>query len=78
MQVGKKADVFIKLDEYKDIMDIVNLIQQKIKQSRALLHRVEELKAQEDSQLEEWKASLDEVDKRMEFIDKVLLEPETM
>ena len=74
---GKRADLFIKIDEYKDILDIINLIQQKIRHSRELLNKIEELKAQEDTQIDEWRAAIDEVDKKMNFIDKVLLEPET-
>jgi len=74
---GKRADLFIKIDEYKDILDIINLIQQKIRHSRELLNKIEELKAQEDSQIEEWRGAIDDVDKKMTFIDQVLLEPET-
>lgn len=74
---GKRADLFIKIDEYKDILDIINLVQQKIRHSRELLNKIEELKAQEDSQIQEWKMAIDDVDKKMIFIDQVLLEPET-
>ncbi|MFH1053316.1 MAG: hypothetical protein V1740_02755 [Candidatus Woesearchaeota archaeon] len=78
MNPSRKADVFIKIEEYKDILDIINIIQSKIKHARGVLNRVNELKNQEDSELEDWKISLDEVEKRIEFIDKVLLEPETL
>jgi len=78
MDLGKKANVFIKIEEYKDILDIINIIQHKVKQSRQLLHNINELQNQEDSELREWKVALDEIERRMEFIDKVLLEPETL
>jgi len=78
MEASKRAHVFIKIDEYKDTMDIINLIKQKVKQSRAILYKINELNNKEDAELEEWKSSLDEVDKRIEFIDKVLLEPEQL
>ena len=78
MEPSRKAHVFIKIDEYKDTMDIINLIKQKVKQSRAILYKINELNNQEDSELNDWKESLDEVEKRIEYIDKVLLEPEQL
>jgi tetrahydromethanopterin S-methyltransferase subunit G len=78
MEASKRAHVFIKIEEYKDTMDIINLIKQKVKQSRSILYKINELNNKEDAELEEWKSSLDEVDKRIEFIDRVLLEPEQL
>lgn len=78
MEPSKRAHVFIKIEEYKDTMDIINLIKQKIRQSRAIMYKINELNNQEDAELQEWKESLDEVEKRIEFIDKVLLEPEQL
>ena len=74
---GKKGmTVFVKIDEYKDIMDLVNLMRSKIQQARYVLNRIAELKKQEDDELEAWSSELDNVEERIDIIDKRLTEPE--
>jgi predicted nuclease with TOPRIM domain len=67
--------VFIKVDEYKDIIDMVELTQEKVKEARALLEKLNELKAEEDAELEAWNNSLNAVDKKLDFVDRSLFEP---
>lgn len=74
---GKKdMVVYVKLDEYKDIIDIVNLIRTKIKQARYLLDKITELKKQEDTEINTWSSELDSVEEKLGVIDKTLTEPE--
>jgi len=53
-----EAPVFVKIDDYKDILDILELINE------------------EDSELELWKSTLNEIERKVENIDRTLLEPE--
>ncbi|MBN1503153.1 hypothetical protein JW930_06410 [Candidatus Woesearchaeota archaeon] len=71
----QEANVFVKLDEYKDILDIIELINEKVKEARTVLGKINDLKNQEDSELEMWKTALDNVDRKVEFIDRTLFEP---
>jgi len=68
--------VYVKLDEYKDIVDIVNLIRTKLKQARYLLDKVAELKKQEDAEIGGWASELDSIEEKIDTIDKTLTEPE--
>lgn len=68
--------VFVKLDEYKDVTDIVNLAREKVQQAKAVLNRIQQLKAQEDSEFESWQNELNEIEGKVEEIDKRLMEPE--
>ena len=70
-----KAPVFVKLDEYKDIMDIVGLMRDKIGQAKFLLDKIAELKAQEDQELAAWAKELEEVEQSLVNVDKSLGEP---
>lgn len=70
-----KAPVFVKIDEYKDIMDIMTLIREKLRQAKFLLDKVAELKAQEDQELATWAKELEDVETRVSSIDKSLFEP---
>jgi hypothetical protein len=70
-----KAPVFVKIDEYKDIMDIMTLMREKLRQAKFLLDKVAELKAQEDQELATWAKELEDVETRVASIDKSLFEP---
>jgi hypothetical protein len=70
-----KAPVFVKIDEYKDIMDIMTLMREKLRQAKFLLDKVAELKAQEDQELATWSKELEDVEARVSSIDKSLFEP---
>lgn len=72
---GTKAPVFVKIDEYKDIVDIMVLMREKLRQAKFLLDKIAELKAQEDAELSTWAKELDDVEARVSSIDKSLLEP---
>ncbi len=72
----KDLNVFIRMDEYNDILDIIALINKKVKDARTVLDKIYDLKNQEDSELESWKTSLDEVERKLKFIDRALVEPE--
>ncbi len=75
MMMEGKAPVFVKLDEYKDIMDIVGLMREKIGQAKFLLDKIAELKTQEDQELAAWAKELDEVEQSLGQVDKSLGEP---
>ena len=70
-----KAPVFVKLKDYKDITDIMELTREKIHQAKVLMERIAELKAQEDRELEAWASELTEVEHKIEEIDRALLKP---
>jgi len=71
----EKAPVFVKLEEYKDIMDIMSLMREKTRQAKFLLDKIAELKAQEDAELATWAKELDDVEQRVSAIDRTLSEP---
>ncbi len=71
----KERNVFIKIEEYNDILDLIALINEKVKEARLILGKLNELKNQEDSELLAWKNSLDEVERKLKYIDQSLFEP---
>ena len=73
----KETPVFIKIDEYKDVLDILHLTKSKIKEARKLIEKINELKNAEDSELMAWHDSIDEIEKSVMFMDKTLFEPES-
>ena len=73
---GKKGMVvYIKLDEYNDIKDLVNLIGEKIKDAKFLLNKVAELKKREDEEIEGLSSELAKAEERTQEIGTILNHP---
>ncbi|MEM4239726.1 MAG: hypothetical protein QXM31_01295 [Candidatus Woesearchaeota archaeon] len=72
----QRAPVFVKVEEYKSILDLLDTVRRKLDQARALLAKVNELKQLEDQQIEAWAKDIDDVDERLSSISKSLLEPQ--
>jgi hypothetical protein len=73
--MNKEKNVFVKIDEYNDILDIISLVNEKVVEARVILGKINELKNQEDSELEAWKTSLDDVERKLRYVDQTLFEP---
>lgn len=73
-----ETQVFVKIDEYKDILRTVGLIKSKLNDAKTTLQKVKELKSQEDAELEGWSSKLGEIEGKIEGIDKILFEPGSM
>jgi len=72
------APVFVKIKDYKDVLEVFELIKDKLKHAKHALREIDELKKEEDSELELWGATLDELEEKVNKIDGVLFEPEGM
>ena len=73
-----QTPVFVKVDDYKDVLDIVDLIKTKLDDAKKVIHQINELKNQEDSELELWYQEVEDITRKVDFIDKTLLEPENV
>ena len=71
-----EAPVFVKIEDYKDILDILELIKNKLNEAKETLGNLNELKNEEDSELELWRSTLNDIERKVENIDRTLLEPE--
>ena len=70
--------IFVKIEEYKDVLDVINMVKAKLEEAKRTLGRINELKNEEDAELELWHATLDEMERKVDFVDKTLFEPETL
>ncbi len=71
-----RMPVFVKIDEYDNVLELVKAIRKRIDEAKETLGRIHDLKNEEDHQLEMWQNSLAEVEKKVDFIDHSLSEPE--
>jgi uncharacterized NAD(P)/FAD-binding protein YdhS len=72
----ERMPVFVKVDEYDDVLNLVKIIREKIDGAKETLLKINDLKNEEDHQLELWQNSLAEIEKKIDFIDHSLNEPE--
>ena len=72
-----EAPVFVKIEEYKDILDILELIKDRLNGAKRTLADINEMKNDEDSELEMWESTLNEIEKNLDSIDRTLFEPES-
>ncbi len=68
--------VFIKIEEYEEVLELVKMIRRKLEDAKTTLLKVNDLKNEEDHQLEMWQNALAEVEKKIDFISQSLNEPE--
>ena len=72
------APVFVKVDEYREILDVLDLIKGKIKEIRDTVGSINSLRNEEDAELAMWNSTINEIEKKIEGIDKMMFEPEQM
>jgi hypothetical protein len=70
--------LFVKVEEYKDILDVINMVRSKLDAAKKTLGKINDLKNEEDAELELWHTTLDEVEHKIDFVDKTLFEPEAL
>jgi len=67
--------VFVKIEDYNDVLDVTNMIKNKLGEAKETLAKLNELKNAEDSEIELWKTNLEEIERKVDFVDKTLFEP---
>lgn len=67
--------VFVKIDDYKDVLDVIGLLKLKIKEAKEIHDKINTLKNEEDVELEIWRNNLEEVERKLHYIDTTLFEP---
>jgi len=71
----EKMPVFIKVEQYEDILDLLSLIKQRMDAAKNTLGRVHELKKEEDEKIRIWEDTLKEIEDKLAVIDSHLVEP---
>jgi hypothetical protein len=72
--ISDSNPVFVKIDKYKEILELITVIDKKIAGAKDILMELEELKQKEDEELSTWQKSLEEIDHKLQNI-KDQIEP---
>lgn len=70
----EEKPVFVKLEQYREVIANLDVLKQKIKETEYFIDRIEELRAQEQSELENCQGNLNKLKEKLLAIDKKLFE----
>ena len=73
MQEG--MPVFVKIDEDKDVLEVLKLINDKLEKAKGVITKINQLKNEEDNELEMWQTELEDIENKLILMNKTLLEP---
>ena len=76
MREQKGMPVFVKVDEYKEILDVLDMIKSKVNEIRNTLGSINSLRNEEDAELAMWNNTINEIERKIDSIDKIMFEPE--
>ena len=72
--MDEKPQVFVKLEEYEDVLDIMNTMRLKLNEANELLNNITKLKESEDKEIQVWQSQLEEIDKKIALVSNNLFE----
>jgi len=72
----EQMPVFVKIDDYNSVLELMRAIRRKMDEAKETLGKINELKNEEDHQIEMWQSALVEIEKKIEFMNQSLNEPE--
>lgn len=72
-----EAPVFVKIEEYKNVIDVLELIKDRLEEAKRTLADINQMKNEEDEELDAWRNTLNDIEKKIENIDRTLFEPES-
>ena len=66
--------IFVQIDKYKEAVDTLEMIKEKLKTSQSILNELNELKKQEDAEFAEWQSNIEEIKEKLSVVDNNLFE----
>ena len=72
----KNLPVFVKINDYKEVLNVVDVMKQKLRETTQTLEKIKQLKNEEDKELQEWDRNISEISRRIAFIDSAFFENE--
>ena len=70
--ISESKPIFVKIDKYREIADIVEVINKKVVGVKKLLSEFEELRGKEEEEIMNWEKSLDEITQKIDSMKEEL------
>jgi len=72
--MAKKSPLFINVDTYSEMTDQLNTTRAKLNEYASAAARVMEIRMRKDSLMEKWRTSLEDAERKLLAVDKILFE----
>lgn len=72
----EKTSVFVRIHEYRQVLDIVDNLKKQLVEVRSTLQEINDLRAEEEEDLKKWQEKIGEIEKRVLVVDQTLFEPD--
>jgi len=72
--VPTTAPIFVRVDDYREIIDGTGRIRNNLKEATDIVLRMGELKNEQDKEFERWRLQLEDVQRKLMYVDKVIFE----
>ena len=69
-----KAPVFVKIEDYREVLDIIGLIREKLSQAKDTVNKISSLKSEEEREIDSWKKGISDIEDKLKLIDSELAE----
>jgi hypothetical protein len=69
-----KGPFYVKVDDYRAILESTTRIRDDIKDASDLVMRMNELKNEEDKEFEKWRQQLEDIQRKLTYVDKIIFE----
>ena len=70
----ENVPIYVKVDKYKELLDVLKAINTKLSTVDRTITKINELKAQEDAQIQSWNDNLTDIKSRLEKINQSFYE----
>lgn len=74
LAVPEEKAIFVKVEKYKEAIDTLEIIKEKLKTAQAVLNELRELKKKEEAELEEWQSTINDIKEKLTLVDNNLFE----
>lgn len=71
---AKEGPIYVRIDDFRLFMEGQSLVKNNLKEADNIITRLNEIKIEEDKEFERWRASLEDINKRINFIDRKIFE----
>ncbi len=66
--------MFIRLEEYKEVTSLLNKMKSKVEEAKSTLQKLNDMKAEEDAELDIWDKTLKDIDAKIIDINRTIFE----
>ena len=74
MQRINENSMFVKLDEYKDVMRILDDMKKTVQEAQTALEKANAIRNEEDAEVDLWHKSIADIQRRIQAVDKALFD----